>query len=316
MATSFVEKLRMNNIYSPSIGDSSGGYDGSDEISPEYITSILNTITPFQQEREDRERRFQKEMFQMQQKGQLDNIARQMRTKAEPTNQPMNVVFQPSMTDYQRGTLDLRRQEIGQRGQLGQQKYNLSERDINIKERRAELAEKIADGKATDEEKQEYELAKIEARGDVGSRQITERGDIGSRQIGERGEIQKDIQETRGKQGLMNIAARARGQQELQAGKPVKEELPTQTRVRESNAARQLINTRPDLAKFVKTNPDGSFTISPPSAGGFFSAAGPTKQQLDEINSIIYGTTKEVKPTTKKEEPKKPVQSKYKVTVE
>lgn len=67
-------------------------------------------------------------------------------------------------------------------------------------------------------------------------------------------------------------------------------ETPTQTRVRQFNAARELYNTRPDLRQFIKLGTPGAndFSIVPPSKG-FFGPSGPTNEQLAEINNAIYG---------------------------
>ena len=92
------------------------------------------------------------------------------------------------------------------------------------------------------------------------------------------------------------------GRKEVQAEKPIRAELPTQTRVRQSNAVNQLVNTRPDLAKLIKSNPDGSFEVEPPSVG-FFGPKGPTKQQFDEINKIIFGSPEVKKPVIPEKKP-------------
>lgn len=53
------------------------------------------------------------------------------------------------------------------------------------------------------------------------------------------------------------------------------------------NKAQQIINSRPDLAKWITVN-GTDIRIKPPSTGGMFSS-GPTKEQFDEINNAIYG---------------------------
>lgn len=73
-------------------------------------------------------------------------------------------------------------------------------------------------------------------------------------------------------------------------GSSGKDETPTQTRVRQFNAARQMFNTRADLKKFIKLGNPGSndFTVTPPS-DGFFGHSGPTPEQYKEIHDTIYG---------------------------
>lgn len=71
-----------------------------------------------------------------------------------------------------------------------------------------------------------------------------------------------------------------------------KPDTPTQTRVRQFNAARQIANTRPDLAPFIKFGPGVSdFSISQPGKSMFGGATGPNPNQAKELQSLIYGST-------------------------
>ena len=65
-------------------------------------------------------------------------------------------------------------------------------------------------------------------------------------------------------------------------------ELPINTARRRLNAANQLKNTRPDLAKFVRVNGD-KIDIVQPDTSFFGDPTGPNPQQVEEINKIIYG---------------------------
>lgn len=71
-----------------------------------------------------------------------------------------------------------------------------------------------------------------------------------------------------------------------------KPELPTQTRVRQFNNARELWNTRPDLRPFIKVGAPGSndFTVTPPGKNFFNNPTGPSAEQYAEIQGAIYGT--------------------------
>lgn len=140
-------------------------------------------------------------------------------------------------------------------------------------------------------------------------------------QIEKRGEIQKDIQGQRNEGNLAGIAARIEGQKEINAAKAGKEELPSQTRVKVANKAREIINTRPDLAPFITTDSQGNFQVEPPGKSFWGSPTGPSQQQYDTIKSIIYG--EEGAPSSTKPAPTKPAakpaaksNSKYKVSVE
>jgi len=75
----------------------------------------------------------------------------------------------------------------------------------------------------------------------------------------------------------------------MNGGKP---ESPSQTRVRQFNAARELYNTDPELRQFIKVGSPGSsdFTVTAPSEG-FFGHRGPTKEQYQKIQDSIYGNT-------------------------
>lgn len=72
-------------------------------------------------------------------------------------------------------------------------------------------------------------------------------------------------------------------------GKP---ESPSQTRVRQFNAARELFNTDSELRQFIKIGSPGSsdFTVTAPS-DGLFGHRGPTKEQYQKIQNSIYGNT-------------------------
>ena len=82
------------------------------------------------------------------------------------------------------------------------------------------------------------------------------------------------------------------------AGSGSKEELPLNTARRRVNAANQLKNTRPDLAKFVRVNGD-EIHIVQPDRSFFGDPTGPNPQQVEEINKIIYGPSKSNIPTGK-----------------
>lgn len=72
------------------------------------------------------------------------------------------------------------------------------------------------------------------------------------------------------------------------SSKPTKTELPTQTRTRQVNNARQLANSDPTLAPFIQFD-GNNVTIVPPSEG-WLGHKGPTKKQFDKIKAAVYGT--------------------------
>lgn len=74
-------------------------------------------------------------------------------------------------------------------------------------------------------------------------------------------------------------------------GGGTKAELPTQTRVRQYNAARELYNTRPDLRPFLKFGSPGTndFQVAPPGKNFFGNPSGPTPEQYKTLQDTIYG---------------------------
>lgn len=112
--------------------------------------------------------------------------------------------------------------------------------------------------------------------------------------IAARGSEARTTQEEGHEQDMDEILARgeqARTTKSTPSGSGTgKDELPTQTRVRQFNAARELANSRPDLKPFIKIGTPGSndFAVTPPGEN-FFGPTGPTKEQFEEINQAIYG---------------------------
>lgn len=378
--TSFVDKLRMNSIY-PGEGQNPNPFGPPSNmgqgINLDEISNLMGRISPYITEENQKNRDFQMNMFKMQ-NPQLQNIGNQMAAQRlgmrgsmmpqSQQQQPMNYVtnMPDQMSDYQKGMLDLGKQELiqktkqqagalTQKGDIDQQKVDVSKSRSDISQQRANVYEfkarnpnikfivppgsgkVIAVNPTTGERIREFDTGALTKEEEL---QITGEQDI--KEIEARTRGQKEIQGIRGNQALDQIGKRIQGQQDIQANKLVKEELPTQSRVRQQNAARELVNTRPDLAPFIKYNPDGSFEVTPPGNNWFGSPTGPNPQQLQEINDFIFKAPisksnksleqqnledendmrekqfelpKNSKKPESKTEPKKPA-SKYKVTVE
>lgn len=269
----FLSKLRMSNLFP--IGGQQGETPfgmpdlnaGSGASDMDQIFNMIHRSRDMDQQRqlnldnEMRNRARQEERYKTGKLGggNLQNIAQSSMTP----NQGKQVLFKEDpnrITPYQRESLDIQKQRLGQTGELGQERIATTRRGQDISSRRAELAEKIAAGRATDEEKHEYALDLIEARGDVGSRQITERGDITSRQIGERGDITSRQIGERGDITSRQIGERGSEQRLTNKDKPTSS---TITKSGQQVNAQQIINTRPDLAKYIKYTPEGLVQIDP-----------------------------------------------------
>lgn len=117
------------------------------------------------------------------------------------------------------------------------------------------------------------------------------------KEIGARGAEQRKTEGV--KEGFRQSDIAARGTQARETkrvvsgagGKGEKPETPTQTRVRQFNAARELYNSRPELRPFIKlgTPSNNDFTISPPGESRIWGHTGPTSDQYQEIQNKIYG---------------------------
>lgn len=118
-------------------------------------------------------------------------------------------------------------------------------------------------------------------------------------EIGARGTNAATLEGIRQSGRLSEIAARVSGQKEVNAAKPQRGELPTQTRVRQNITLHQFINQYPELAKWINFNTDGTFTMK----------RNVPENIKTQINQVVYGsstgsTSKETSPP-KKEDKKK-----------
>ena len=120
-------------------------------------------------------------------------------------------------------------------------------------------------------------------------------------QIDARGKVQTALQTQRGQQQTSNIAQKGQIQKDLQSTRSV---LPTQQRADIGNKFQQVMNTRPDLAKWITNNGDGTYSITAPSEG-FFGHSGPTLDEYNQIKNSIYGvpTKSNTTITNKSEQP-------------
>jgi hypothetical protein len=124
---------------------------------------------------------------------------------------------------------------------------------------------------------------------------ITMQGDQRMEQIGASGAQARQTETLRQTGRLEAIGARGTQARETRAtpagGTGDKGLLPTQQKVERYNRARQLANTRPDLADFITPGVGiNDFEIAPSNPNAWFaSGRGPTPEQLKEINDFIYG---------------------------
>lgn len=114
--------------------------------------------------------------------------------------------------------------------------------------------------------------------------------------IGATGDEARDTENLRQTGRLAAIGARGEEARKTRvtipggvSGQRTKTEQPTQTKVRQYNAAKEIANTNPELAKFIKFTGTNEFTIRPTGKGGWASPDGPTEQQAAELKRLIYG---------------------------
>lgn len=307
---SFVDKLRMRNIY-PSAGLGPPDMDSS-------FNNTFDKIMPYlQQNRMDDFNERNNHLQPAPAPPALNGIA------SNVAQQPKNVVFN-DITPYQKGTLEFKNKELAEKTSLGRDKLGVMDQNADdklaVSQQRANIYEFKAKnpnlkfeiskggnfvalnpltGEAQDTGISSGTMSDAEKLNITGKQHIAE--------IDERGSNANSTQKLRNEGSLAQIAARVQGEKDVNAAKPTHGELPTQTRVRQNNAARELANTRPELAKFITTNPDGSISITPPNPSAWFDGnKGPTPEQHKEINQIIFGNTssgnapinKDTKPVT------------------
>lgn len=105
-----------------------------------------------------------------------------------------------------------------------------------------------------------------------------------------KGDNATELEKLKGNNRLGEIGARGDEERKTNDAKPNRLMLPTQTKIDLQNKAQQLINSDPELGKFIKFNGDGTFAVTPPSSGGLFGGSGPTNDQYHKINDMIYNS--------------------------
>ena len=149
---------------------------------------------------------------------------------------------------------------------------------LSILQAKQTLAEKVASGKATDYEKFQHAMdledEKQSGRMDLqGSKSDTQYGIQGMKSSDAYG-----LQDIKGEQGLARISASIAGKKDLQNSKS-KDLAPSQINNQQKNGIRQITMTRPDLAKYITQDTGGRMTIAPDTP----------LAALAEINKTVFG---------------------------
>jgi hypothetical protein len=244
------------------------------------------------------------------------------------TTKPMDVIYKPPLSEtYQGGLLGLRGAEFGlksdlgygklaqgeekiqQTGELGKGKLDIAQQGMNIKKGQLDINAFKAmhpNIQITKEQGGNYHgynpaTGQTLDLGPTGTVTEEQRQNlIGKREqanIGARGTESRKTEEVREEGRLKNIGARGAEQRTTNAARQdVRALLPTQERVRQSTAAHQLMNERPDLAQFIAFDPQ---TGSPQNT------ADPNSPEFQMINDRLYGKEKDINLPSEKS--KKPV---------
>jgi len=270
------------------------------------------------------------EMFDMSMYGNYNRKVADWKNKITPAQQAANLERQGNVNErtlaYQTISAQLREEAQQAKEENDERRANIAQQRANVYEFRARNPNVKFDfsgptvkatNPATGEVKDTgistgamTELDKLEFQRETTMKAIGERGDEARKTEGERQTGRESLAETRGWK-IYNVPDGKGGQKAVKinevtgevkelntpigkvstaSGGTGGEELPTQTRIRQFNAARELASSRPEFKDFIRIGSPGAndFTVTPPGTG-FFGPTGPTKEQYDEIVNAIYG---------------------------
>lgn len=308
----------MNNIFpAEGVGGGGGAFAGPDlSAGKADISGFMSQVIPMLLGEKQKDRNLQLQLAGMHSpSGNVHNIGQQMTNE----NPKQGVQFGPGTTpDPSMGTAykappsdsfgtdiinpPLKEKALAQAADIAKGKLGIQQQNTNIGQQKANLMKFKAE-----HPNMKFMVTKggnvqafnqLTGEGfdtgiDSGTLSDQDKMDITGEQrmeqIGARGDIQKELLDTRGNQNIAAIGARMNGQKEVNAAKPIKGELPTQTRARTANAARELVNTRPDLAKYISLDNQGNPTVAQGSSG-YFGTSGPSISEMAEINKALYGS--------------------------
>jgi len=325
---SFVDSLRMNNIY-PSGG---GTFGPPIDASPNFdaIARIMNlAMGPAIQNRNAEWQR--EDNLRAQDRSQrLQDIARSMASNIMEPTQPQNVQMAPSaISPLDIAKLNLEKQKLGEKQTTDIANIGIKQKQTDIKSSQEGVSQQRANiyqFKAThpnmkivsDKGGNFYAVDPITGKSmDTG---ISTGTVSDEEKLNITGGQRLDEITARGKTQQANIAARTKGEEDVAAARGAEARqtkqsptaqptLPSQINRDQMNKARQIKNTDSELGPFVNIDQGGNFTITPP-AEGIFGHSGPTSDQYHRINNAIYGS-QDTTDTTTLTKPK----SKYAVTV-
>lgn len=244
--------------------------------------------------------------------GLLDQMIKRLPREEEPTPLQMiqqnaeperQQVFAQAISPYQQALIEQRQKELGVKEKLAGETLESREKiagereetrrsDLDIKQQRADIYKFKSENPNVSFVIDKITGNRIAINPATGA---TVR-DFGKNQLGQEEEIELNAKKAielegkkqEGRETLADINARHRRElEEFKSGVPSKSAtLPSQKRNQVELNYNILINRRPDLAKFVERDQTtGDIRVKPEGA---------TQGQIDEINSLIFGSGKEV----------------------
>jgi hypothetical protein len=229
----------------------------------------------------------------------------------------MNVIYRPSMSDYQRAQIGLGERRLDLTQARDTSTRGIAQQRLGLEGKRVSLAQwKAEHPNMTFKEDREGKIIGFNPQTggsiDTGRTVFNEEDELELRQQQalERQFTQGDINTQRDRQRQIDALARikAGGEEQRttrlapqwQGEKPL---LPTQEKVAAYNRATELRNKYPNLAPFIKLGEGNEFDIVPPATegpgwmGGWGGTQGPTQSQYDALTAAIYGPSAPRNPT-------------------
>ncbi len=323
---SFLDAIRMNSIYpSDTLGPPNPGL-----APPDFSMGAFNPmdaykqIYPYLQAKHVQDRNEMQSDLAQTRQNRLYDIGTQMRLSGAQPNQPdvqqpnVKLAAPPPISDYQKGELAAKQAALQEKTGVDSSKMGNAQTDEGIKQQRANVYEykaKNPDHKIiTPGDGHVYAInpkdgSKIDLGIDTLSNEdkLQIQGQQKIEQIDETGNQSRITEGVKNKDVLGQIGARVKGTEDINTkkGQIVKPDTSNQLKQREINNARELTNTRPDLAKAITFDDKGNFTVN---------TDGLDADSIHEINRAIYGQGQgdiSLPSVTPKEPPKAPEGYKY-----
>lgn len=282
---SFIEKLRLNNLY-PSLQ--------SDNKEEDLYGRFISQVLP----RAQRDRLADIEAFRPQQMQQVS------------PDKPMDVIFRPGIggqlgeiakarkiygeeaefpgETYRRGTLELRARELEERERASREKESLARETIGTRtqqtQERIDIAKRLAQGKMTDKDRIE-----LQQSGELTLEEKKQGGRLALEEKEQAGRIELKEKEQAGAESLEDIKAR-HAKELTEFGVRVGSRsttLPTQQRVAKIDRAETAKNTHPEWEKYITILPNKSGYVVKPPKSAFGISTGPTPEIYKAINEFI-----------------------------